>query len=290
MTAALTVVGYDGSGPSKAALRWALDDARRTGVAVELVHACAWPPLMPAAPMVPATSVWPDAEALQVLRDMLDDAVAQARRTHPGVTVTAALTRGPTALTLLGRAEHARLLVVGGRSHSAAAELLLGSVASAVAAHGPCPVVIVRDGGPVTDVRPVVVGLDDSPCAEPTAAFAFEQAAAHGTGLRAVRAWMPPPDPWIGPPVDRDEITAAERQSLHTQLAPWREKFPAVSVTEDVILGHPATVLTQAARDASLLVVGTRGRGGLARMLLGSVSRHVLQHSPVSVAVVRDVS
>jgi nucleotide-binding universal stress UspA family protein len=289
MTAAFTVVGYDGSSQSKAALRWALDDAGRSGTVIELVHACAWPPLMPAAPMIPATSVWPDAEAMQGLRDMLNNAVAEAHRTHPGVTVAPSLVRGPTALTLIGQAEHARMLVVGGRSHSAAAELLLGSVASAVAAHAPCPVVIVRDGQAAEDARPVVVGLDESACAEPAAAFAFEQAAAHGLALRAVRAWMPPPDPWIGPPVDRDEITAAERRALHAQLAPWRDKFPAVPVAEEVVVGHPAAVLTRAARDASLMVVGTRGRGGLARMLLGSVSRHVLQHSPSSVAVVRDV-
>lgn len=291
MRTATTVVGYDGSGPSRAALRWALDDARRTGAAIELVHACDWPALMPAAPMVPATSIRPDGQALQAVRDMMDEAVAEAGRTHPGVTVTPVTPQGPAALTLIDRAQRAILLVVGGRSHTMAAELLLGSVASAVAAHAPCPVVVVRDGDAVTETGPVVVGLDESPCAETTAAFAFEQAAARGVGLRAVRAWIPPPDPWIGPQVaDRDEINAAERSALATQLAPWQEKFPAVPVTADVIVGHPRAVLTRAARDAGLLVVGTRGRGGLRRMLLGSVSRHVLQHSPCSVAVVREVS
>ncbi|GAA0808234.1 universal stress protein [Spirilliplanes yamanashiensis] len=290
MHALKTVVGYDGSDESRAALHWALDDARRTGAAVELVHACTWPALMPAASMIPATSVWPDGEALEALRELLDAAVAGARATHPEVPVTQAFIRGPAALVLVERAAHATQLVVGGRGHSAVAGILIGSVSSAVATHAPCPVVVVRDRPDGEDHRPVVVGLDESSCAEVAAGFAFDQAAARGAAVHAVRAWMPPPDPWIGPPVpDREEVSAAERRALTDQLAGWRDKFPAVAVTADVVVGHPARVLTDASRDAQLIVVGSRGRGGFRSLLLGSVSRHLLQHSRCTVAVARDL-
>jgi nucleotide-binding universal stress UspA family protein len=283
------VVGYDGSPDAEQAARWALREAERVHAAVEFVYAWAWPSYLPAAPMVPATSIWPDAEAEAAIDRMMADAVAAARRDRPDVPVRSVIAHGSPAPVLRDRSAHADLLVVGGRSHGAVAGILLGSVSSAVAAHASCPVVVVRGGEQATDERPVVVGLDDSPRADAAARFAFEQAAARGVAVHAVRAWMPPPDPWIGSRlVDRDEISAAEQASVRDLLAGWREKFPTVPATTHVVVGHPYRVLTDAARIGQLVVVAARGRGGFHGLRLGSVSRHLLQHSPCSVAVLRE--
>lgn len=133
-----------------------------------------------------------------------------------------------------------------------------------------------------------MVGLDNSDRADLAARFAFEQAAARGVRLHAVRAWMPPEDPWIGTPFDRDEIDTAERRSLHQLLTGWQDKYPTVPVTAHVVVGHPYRVLCDAARTGQLMVVSARGRGGFAALRLGSVTRHLLHHCPTTIAVIRD--
>lgn len=288
MSASKIVVGYDGTPGSEDALRWALDEARRRHAGVELVYALVWPSYAPAASMVPGTVVWPDMGAERVVNDMLAAAVDRARLGHPDVPVAAESDRGPATLVLQDRSEHAGLVVVGGHSHLAFAGMLLGSVAAAIAAHAFCSVVVVRGSGSPTDDRPIVLGLDESAHAEAAAQFAFDQASARGVALRAVHAWKPPADPWIGSEfVDREEVAVAEQVWARDLLAGWVKKFPAVPVVVSSVVGHPYKVLTEAARDAQLVVVGARGRGGFRDLRLGSVTRYVLHHGTGTVAVVR---
>lgn len=283
------VVGYDGSSEADQALRWALVEAELTSTPIKLVYAWVWPTYLPAASLIPATSSWPDAETEQRIMSALTDAVGNARASHPDLRITSTIVQGPVPEAVLQQCHHADLVVIGGRGHSAVAGLLLGSVAGAVAAHAPCNVVVIRNAAISADERPIAVGLDDSSRADLTAEFAFTQAARRKVPLQAVRAWMPPPDPWIGAQhVDRAEVEASERAELTARLAPWREKFPDVPVTSTVVLGHPYQVLAEAARDAQLMVVGARGRGGFAALRVGSVSRYLLHHSPTSTAVVRE--
>jgi nucleotide-binding universal stress UspA family protein len=288
MSASKIVVGYDGTPGAEHALSWALDEARRRHASVELVYALVWPSYAPAASMVPGTVVWPDTGAESAVNDILVAAVDRARLDHPDVPVTVVADRGPATPVLQDRSRHAGLVVVGGHSHHAFAGLLLGSVAAAVAAHAFCSVVVVRDSGSPADDRWIVLGLDESAHAEAAAHFAFEQAAARGAGLRAVHAWMPPVDPWIGTElVDRDEVAVAEQGWARDLLAGWARKFPSVPVVVTSMVGHPYKVLTEAACDAQLVVVGARGRGGFRDLRLGSVTRYLLHHGTGTVAVVR---
>jgi nucleotide-binding universal stress UspA family protein len=196
--------------------------------------------------------------------------------------------RGPAAPVLRDRADGAALLVVGSHSHRAIAGLLLGSVAEAVTAHSLSSVVVVREPVPPIDDRPVVLGLDESEHTDAAIGFAFEQAAALGVPLRAVHAWMPPTDPWIGSPsVDREEVAVGERSWAGKLLVGWRERFPLVPVTLESVAGHPYNVLTESASDAQLIVVGARGRGGFHGLHLGSVTRHLLHHGSSTIAVIR---
>lgn len=282
------VVGYDGSPDADQALRWALDEAGRTGAEVELVYAWVWPNYLPAASMVPGTSVWPDTEHEAFVERMIAETMSEAQDRHPNLKITYAISHGPAALVLHECSEHAQLLVVGGRSHRPLGGLLLGSVSAAVAAHAACPVVVVRNEYRPGDRRPIVVGLDDSGHADAAARFAFEQAAARGVPLKAVRAWIPPSDPWIGTGFDRDEIDTAERHTLQKLLIGWQEKYPTVPVTAHLIVGHPYHVLIEVARTGQLIVVSARGRGGFPALRLGSVTRHLLHHSPSTIAVVRE--
>ena len=189
------------------------------------------------------------------------------------------------------------MVVVGSHGRGGFARLMLGSSSAAVAAHATVPVVVTRgtsmDGA--WRAGPVVVGIDGSEVSESAIDFAFSSAAVRRAGLVAVHAWAQP-DPFV------DEAyavlsEAATRQTearlaVSESLAGWRDKYPDVPVTEVIADGHPVDALLTESTivDGALLVVGCRGRGGFAGLLLGSVSRGVLHHATSPVAVVRPVS
>jgi nucleotide-binding universal stress UspA family protein len=83
------------------------------------------------------------------------------------------------------------------------------------------------------------------------------------------------------------EHDPARDRLLSEALAGWSEKYPDVQVIAETIRVHPARVLADASEAAALVVVGSRGRGAFAELLLGSVSQNVLQQARCPVAVVR---
>lgn len=280
------IVGYDGSAGAQAALRWALDDGARTGAPVIAMFVFEW--LAVAGPISPGPRNWPDRGAREDAQKMVDAAVSGAYQTHPRVAVTGEVVGGSAAIILQERSREARLLVLGSRGHGGFGDLLLGSTTVAVSAHAHCPVVVVR-GGPELAAGPVVAGVDGSDGALLALEYAFEQAAARGTGLRVIRAWAPPAPKWR--PVDYDlaEQAAAERVELDELLASWRSKYPHVEVAVDVVPGPTGRIMVDASRGAQLVVVGSRGRGGFRGLLLGSISQQLLHHADCPVAVVREM-
>jgi nucleotide-binding universal stress UspA family protein len=162
----------------------------------------------------------------------------------------------------------------------------MGSVGVAVTTHAHCPVVVVRGRAEAT--APVVTGVDDSPSSAATLGFAFEQAAAQDVPLRVIRAWRPVTGLWEGTPMVTRSVTAEERQSFDELVAVWHDKYPQVELSVEAVVEHPAAALTLASTTAQLLVVGSRGRGTVKGMLLGSVSQHLLRHSACAIAVVHE--
>jgi nucleotide-binding universal stress UspA family protein len=137
------VVGVDGSEASLAALRWALDEARRRSADVDVVHAWSFPTLaMMPTPMSPPTFATTDiaAEAKAIVAGACESVDTD------GVVVRPVIREGPAAASLLDEARGADLLVVGSRGRGGFAGLVLGSVSRQCAEHSPCPIVIVRDG------------------------------------------------------------------------------------------------------------------------------------------------
>jgi nucleotide-binding universal stress UspA family protein len=287
MSAKRIIVGYDRSADARAAARWALDEAARTGASVEFFYAYEWPEWAPAASTIPAPAVWPDGETDRAIKGMLREAVTTAKQSHPGVPTEISIVHNSAALTLIDRSASARLIVVGSRGHSAVAGLL-GSVSVAVSAHAHCPVIVVR--GDAAPTQPVVAGVDDSPAAQLALDFAVEQATARGVPLRVIRTWRPVTGIWEETPMATRTVTAEERRPLDDLVATWRDKHPDLQITAEAVVDHPAAALALASTTAQLLVVGTRGRGAVRGMLLGSVSQHLLHHSACTVAVVRELA
>jgi nucleotide-binding universal stress UspA family protein len=193
---------------------------------------------------------------------------------------------------LLEESRDADLIVLGSRGSGGFAELVVGSTTMHVASLSHCPVIAVPD--PVAAhaaVRHgVVVGVDGSDLSESAIEFAFQMASEMHEGLVAIRAWTQParlePGVMLPPVYDPALVAKEERLVLAESMAGWSEKFPDVGVERRVVRDHPVHALIEAAGNARLLVVGSRGRGDLKSLLLGSVSHGVLHHAPGPVAVV----
>jgi nucleotide-binding universal stress UspA family protein len=270
------LVGVDGTPESQIALRWAVEAARAGGLAVRVVRA-----YLNRASDWPATTEGylpePPVEQYQVELDAAVDFVRDRLGYEAG---SGWLAYASPVDAILAEAADARMVVLGTEFDNKLKAAVLGSVASTVTATAPCPVVVVRGEG---RSGPIMVGTDGSPDSEDAVAFAFEQAARVGAPLTVAYCWQPH---------ERHDAPIAEMRGLLQNwlaegISTYADKYPAVAVQVKIVEGRPATALAELTDDASLVVVGSRGRGGFAGLLLGSVSQSLLRHAKCPVAVVR---
>ncbi|ACZ87532.1 universal stress protein [Streptosporangium roseum] len=272
----MILVGVDGSPAALEAVSWAVQEAALRGAGLRVVH------VMPAWPLEMSEDA-PYADVGRWMRDgaasMLTEALERAREADARVRVESQLLPGDPRLVLIEAAKDADLLVVGSHGLGGFSGMLLGSVALGVAGHTSCPVAVVRTV-PAQARGEVVVGVDGSPAGAAAIEFAFAEASLRGATLRAVHAWSQP-IAGCGPFAleSAQETAGGERRLLAEALAGWGERYPDVKVTEQVEHMHPVEALKNASAHADLLVVGSRGRGGLAGLLLGSVSHALLHHT-----------
>jgi nucleotide-binding universal stress UspA family protein len=132
----------------------------------------------------------------------------------------------------------------------------------------------------------IVVGVDGSSYSEEALRWAIGQAQLTGQPVDAVISWRIPVDYGVTTLAvfdwKADATSTLENTVARAVNAPDGDR-----VSQRVEMGHPAQVLLDAAADAALLVVGSRGRGGFKGMLLGSVSQHVIARAACRVVVVR---
>jgi nucleotide-binding universal stress UspA family protein len=283
------VVGVDGSASALDAVRWATREADRRRVGLRLVVAFGW---MPVEAENDAMQLGPSVgDALRrAAKQHLDEAVAEAVALVPDLAVARVVLTGYPSAVLVAESATAQLVVVGDRGLGGFEGLLVSSVAPALAAHAHCPVVVVRGlgaGTPPPEGGPVAVGVDGSPASESALGFAVEEAVALGAPLLAVHAWQ---DIAVGDAKGRllhtDSVADEGQARLDVSLAPWRAKHPELVIEPVVVRDRPARALVRCSAGAQLVVVGSRGRGPLAGLVLGSVSQAVLHHAASPVAVV----
>ena len=136
----------------------------------------------------------------------------------------------------------------------------------------------------------VVVGVDGSGHGEAALRFAAEEAALRKAELRVVCAWDIPASVSASIALTTELLRSFGDEAdgiVQAAVAQAKELHPAVTVVPRAVEGHAGSVLLDEAEGAILLVVGSRGRGDFAGILLGSVSHQVLHHSPCPVTVVR---
>jgi nucleotide-binding universal stress UspA family protein len=289
---AAVVVGVDGSPDSHAAADYAATEASRRHLPLRLVHGLQTPSAYSLGTLVAIDL----STVIADLRAMLDAAAADLRIRYPRLEVTTEVTAGDPAGVLVEESRAATLVVVGSRGLGGIRGMLAGSVSAQVAAHAHAPVIVIRPPAPDQPEpdRPsigVVVGVDGSPGSTAALEFAFDEAEVHGSPLVAVYAWSTPPTADLGPITPRhDDPVEAQRDAdrgLAELLAGWQEKHPGVAIERRAVHSlNPLDTLLTEGRDAALIAVGPRGRGGFVGLLLGCVSDGLVRHAHRPVAVV----
>ena len=297
------VVGTDGSPESWRAIHAAAWEATARRVPLVVVHGYpadpyswyGWAPLY----------VGPAFDPRESASAMVEETANEIRAAYPELTVMTDVRVGTGSHALISASPDAALVVVGSRGHGGFAGLSIGSVAAQTAAHAASPVLVVRpiedpasgtaepvDAAPAaTRDRPVLVGVDGSPISEAAIEFACEEARLRGVPVLAIYVWWQIPTHTFGPDQPgRFGLQQASEEAdrlLAEMMAPWMTKYPDVHVELRTVQGfNPSQELIEASREAGLVVVGSRGRGGFAGLLLGSVGRDLTGHAHCPVAVV----
>jgi len=304
MTDRRIVVGVDGSPSSAHALGWALDDARTDGahVQVVLVWDTTWLETVPVGPLAVLEAADTYESVARGARERLDRLVADADTT--GVEVTTEEIRGTVVPTILERGTGADRIVVGRRGLGRLGRLFMGSVSAGVVRQARVPVTIVPDpehaaaileqaaeDHEVDRTPRVVVGVDGSDASVAALRHGAALAARHDLPLHAVACWQltttgPLPNQFGWAPPVEDYVQHTE-ELLARAVAHARLELPEGRLVERVERAAPARGLLRAAAGAEHLVLGSRGLGGFERLLLGSVSSQMVEHTPCPVTVVR---
>jgi nucleotide-binding universal stress UspA family protein len=288
------IVGVDRSDTGLGAVQYAAELASRRKLPLRVMHA--FQPAQYAFHAVVQGPLSVDAVLRKTAERLLDDTKEVLSAVYPDLEVETVLEEGSETEMLLRESDGADSVVLGSRGVGGFADLVIGSTTLHVVSHARCPVIAVPapTGGDEESRKGVVVGVDGSDVSEAAIEFAFEVAAVTQEPLRAVHVWHDPTRTGVGllmpPVVDQAEVLREERLMLSRLMSGWREKFPEVDVQELVVPGHPISVLSAAAEEARLLVVGSHGRGSIRSLILGSVSHGVLHHASGAVAVVRQSS
>jgi len=290
------LLATDGSPSAERALQlllqepWPAPSAARVVTVLDEVAMSAgnpWPIVAPVAPFDV------DEVARAAAGDTLERAAARLR---PALTVDTAILDGRPAQAITDEARRwgADVIVVGSRGHGTLSSMVLGSVSAEVIDLSDRPVLIARGDR----VRDVILAVDGSAGAERAVDLVL-----HWLPLRATRVHVvsvaPSPYPWwvgmaeaggvttVPQLLESEEATRLDEEEL-VQATVERLTRAGYTASGSVREGDAADQLIKAveATGSELIVVGTRGRTGLTRLVLGSVARKVVMHAPCSVLVV----
>ena len=298
------VVGVDGSEASEQALVWGSEFAAGTDNELVVVLARSHHVSVPTPAPVP---VWPwpvvnvpdpdeTRHAGALLADVVDATIPEEIKIEPRTVIAEG--SASQAILDVARKEEASLVVTGRRGLGGFKRLMLGSVSDEVASYSPCSVVVLGDRIDWIPDQTVVVGIDGSEHADRALNWAAAHAKRTGQRLHVIYAWDLPEVPagslagtlpWLA-----DDGAQLKKIAESTVTEALQRCLPdgqdsELSITTEAMRGYPSAVLTEVAKlqRASLLVVGTRGRGGFASMVLGSVAHQCLHHAGCPVAVIR---
>ncbi|MFR8481587.1 MAG: universal stress protein [Varibaculum timonense] len=283
------LVGVDGSREALQAAEWAAARAKLNNAQLQLVCAYALPSYT-AASMESGFAVIDNDVIRASAQTVVDETLTHLAKL--GYQAEGRVEPGDPTAVLVQLSEQADLIVVGTRGTGGFADRLLGATSSALPAYSRCPVVVVPGRGAdqqFTPVKKIVIGVDGSRRSRKSLRRAIEEAALWGAQLTAVDA-VPMASSagvlaWLPATVDRESILRDVRDELKA-ICKAESAGSGVEIHAHALDGNPAALLTEFSTAVELVVVGTRGRGGFAGVLMGSTSQSVLAHSTCPVLVV----
>lgn len=270
------IVAVDGGPASEAALEWVIDRAKTVELQLELTT------------VIPSDLMEDLPGYRSPYKDALEQAKTRATAALPDLTITTKVRRGDPRKNLIGASRHTDLLVLGTNKTTPIVGIMHGTLPLKVAGQAECATVVV----PVTwrpNAGKVVVGWSDDETAEEALHFAAREASRLEVGLTIVHAWTAPaagPMDGSASVVLVDELIQTNRALLADAAHRTQAAFPGLPITQGLHGGSAAVAIVRAASDASLVVVGSRGRGAVAGFFLGSVSHDVLLNMPAPVVVI----
>ncbi|MEO6501595.1 MAG: universal stress protein [Jatrophihabitantaceae bacterium] len=283
------LVGVDGSPPGRAAIAWALVEARRRACGVLLVHASdVGPGLWTTTPSVRRG-------LRELAQPIVDHAVAYARGLEPSVQVRGRLILGSPRRALVAASADCVMTVVGRQGKGFLAAHLVGSLSQSLMAHSHNPVIAVApdaDSAMRQPIQRVVVALGDRPTSMRALDFGIAEAQLHRVRLWVVHAWQVPGWPHSqGAGEDPESAVpgvriAAETQRISAMLAATAPRHDGVDVCPVVLAGRPVQVISEFCRPSDLLVLGQHRHGRYLPPTLGPVVSGALHHAQCAVAVV----
>ena len=272
---------------------FATDGSASALQAQNLIASIPWPAgtRLLALQVVPSVGLGMTTAADSEVRQAIDRELEATRRAlaGPGREVDSVVKVGRPASTIVDDAREieADLVVLGSRGHGAVMSAVLGSVAAEVVDYAPCPVLVARSDR----LTGVVLAHDGSPGASQAEAVLLTMPFLRSLPIRVVSAWSVPLT-HIGDPTGAsvisgdlyDELVRGAR-TYATEVAAdatTRLKSAGRTVVAQVAEGSAADAISSSAGSTDLIVIGTRGQTGLARLLLGSVARGVLHRADSS--------
>lgn len=274
------IVGLDGSDGSASALRWAVDIATRRAERVSPV--ASWHVPFPLWLLSGRRGGDVDRAGIEA-EVAVHAAEAVAALEDAAVVDEVRVLEGHPAATMLEMAGPDTPLVVGRRGISDVQHRLLGSVSQHLVTHSTGPVVVVPEPWDPIALRRIVVGFDGSEYACEALRWALS-IAPDDAEVHAVIAVDV--IPWLMPELVAERHPEAVTSARARISAAADAVDPDGRASREFVLHGPRQALGEAILDADLVVVGTRGIGGLARALLGSVSSWLLHEARCPVGVV----
>jgi nucleotide-binding universal stress UspA family protein len=274
------IVGVDGSDNSRHALEWAIDQA--VGRDVRIVLLATWTAPLTGTGLASGGTDFTDSSAFE--RELLRSAEALASTaTRDGVRLEARTAHGHAAPLLIEASRDAELLVIGARGLGRVEGVVLGSVSQRCSLHNTVPTAVIGDDAPLGPARRAVIGFDGSSNARTAVEWALRFVDRDAV-LTIVDACT------LAPALAEDEVRrrfpaevdAAEAE-FHAQMA---ELDPEGRAEHLFVFGDARLAIRRAAQDADLLVLGTRGQGGVGALLLGSTTTWMLHDASCASVVV----
>jgi Universal stress protein UspA and related nucleotide-binding proteins len=277
----LIIVGVTGAPVASRAVDWAIARAAERRQRIELLSVVGGA----------LGAVGEDAVLAEALEKTYADVEAHAERVRQaGIEVSVRVEAGDPLAVLTAASGAASILVIGSDYRGPGSGRARGAHGVRIAAAARCPVVVVPDIE-LGERRGVVVGVDGSEVSEDAVRFAAAEAERLDEPLIAVSVWTPLQAPRndlaVYPELYLSNMQAATEEILALALAGLAVDHPDLEVVRRVERGYPSQMLNEIGATARLLVVGTHGRGAIARFLLGSISHEVLARMATVTAVVR---